>query len=264
MWTGARGEVSLEVDRKAALVLGPGFAPGLAGLGFLWELERRGIEPECAAGANTGALAAAMWALRLDLELAARVLASLPWERFAVARDFGASDPLLGALSVLTRGASFSDLDRRVIVVAKELETGATRLIEEGSVAAALRASMAVPGVFEPISMQGATLVDGGGALPGAAEAVRKRLGGRRAELIEVYVAAPGEPAAGRAGFPLHIERMARYASTTWPKAVERPQAVWIEEEPSGLLDFGEAMKWFQAGRRAAERLVGGAPGRLP
>lgn len=253
----------MEVDRKAALLLGPGFAPGLAGLGLLWELERRGIEPACVAGANTGAIAAAMWALRRDLELAARVLASLSWERFVVGRDFGASDPLLGALSVLTQNASFADLDRRLIVIAKELESGEARLIDEGAVAAALRASLAVPGLFEPLSIGGVTLVDGGGALPGAAEKVRERLGGQSAELIEVYVAAPGESTDSASGFSLHARRLARYASTTWPKAAQRPEALWIEEEPSGLLDFEEAMKWFQAGRRAAERLVRGVPAGL-
>lgn len=252
--------LDMEVKRHTALLLGPGFAPGLAGLGLLWELERRGIEVGCVAGANTGAIAGAMWALGRDLKLAARVLGSLPWERFQVARDFGASDPLLNALSLLTQKARFADLDRRLIVVARELATGSTRLIETGSVGAALRATLGVPGLFEPISLAGPVMIDGGGALPEAAALVRERVGSAFPDLIEVYVRPPAEAVASGSAFPEHARRMALYASTSWPSTSDGGEALWIEEEPAGLLDFEAAEGWFEAGRRAAERLVSGAP----
>lgn len=255
---------TVRLDGRTALVLGPGFAPGLAGLGLLWELERRGIEVGLVAGANTGAVAAALWALRRDLELAARVLASLPWERFITSGESGPSDPLLAALSLLTGRASFADLDRRLIVIARELDTGAPRLVQEGTVAAALRVSMAVPGLFEPPLFEGEALIDGGGALPAAAAELRERFAGELDDVIEVYVVPPREATPRAPGVPERALRLARYASTTWPTDRDRSGVLWIGEAPAGLLDFEAVTEWFQAGVSAAQRLLDGTKANAP
>ena len=64
------------------VVLGPGLAPGLAALGVLAALEERDVPIGRVVGYNTGALAAALWAVGSDLALAARVIAALPWHRY--------------------------------------------------------------------------------------------------------------------------------------------------------------------------------------
>ncbi len=56
----------------------------------------------------------------------------------------------------------FDDLSIPFRAVAADLETGDAVVLEDGSLAEALRASMAVPGIFSPVHRDGRTLVDGG------------------------------------------------------------------------------------------------------
>src|SRR5690606_19764427 len=70
------------------------------------------------------------------------------------------------ALCVLTRRASFGDTRAPVAIVAADEKTGSPVVIEEGSLAWAVRCSMAVPGLFQPLERDGVRLVDGGSAWP--------------------------------------------------------------------------------------------------
>jgi NTE family protein len=56
----------------------------------------------------------------------------------------------------------FSELDRRFACVATELETGREIWLREGSVARAVRASIALPGLLTPVVRDNRLLVDGG------------------------------------------------------------------------------------------------------
>jgi NTE family protein len=72
-------------------------------------------------------------------------------------------DFLLQALTVHTVGiGSFDDLPIPFRTVATDLETGAAVVLKSGDLARAIRASMAVPGVFAPSVIDNRVLVDGG------------------------------------------------------------------------------------------------------
>lgn len=145
-----------------AVFLGPGLASGLAGIGVLAELERRGVEVRWVIGANTGALAASLWAVESDLTMATRVLASLPWRHFVTRRDLGRGDQLLGAISLLTRNARIESCRRPISIMVKDMATGEDVLVEDGSIAEAVRGSMALPGLFEPMFLSQGVWMDGG------------------------------------------------------------------------------------------------------
>lgn len=234
-------------DGGMNVILGPGFAPGLAALGVLAELEERRVPIRRVVGVNTGALAAALWAVGSDLALAARVIASLPWAHYVVARDLSDADPLLSALNVLTRRATFHEARAPVAVVAADEATGAPVVIEEGSLAWAVRCSMAVPGLFQPLERDRLRLVDGGAAWPLLPEALGP---GWNVVVVHRVVDPSGEAEAG--GFaPLHVQ-LALLAARSWGKeAAPIGEALVVSSEVGGLLDFHRAEEWFEAGRRA-------------
>ncbi len=158
-----------EPSRKAklSLALGGGAARGWAHIGVLRALDEAGIEVGMIAGTSIGALVGGCYlAGKLDeLEAFAR---SITMRRLAGLLDLtiGGSG-LLGGMRLTKRmqehleGVSIEDLDRPFVAVATELHTGHEVWIGSGSLITALRASYALPGIFEPVTCNNRTLVDG-------------------------------------------------------------------------------------------------------
>lgn len=152
---------------KISLALGGGAARGWAHIGVLRALEEEGIEIGMIAGTSIGALVGGCYlAGKLDeLENFAR---SLTMRRMAAFLDFTIGGGGLFAGMRLTKrmqehleGLSIESLDRRFVAVATEIRTGHEVWIESGSLITAIRASYALPGIFEPIRCNNRTLVDG-------------------------------------------------------------------------------------------------------
>lgn len=160
------------LDRPArrpgiSLALGGGAARGWAHIGVLRALDEAGIGVDMIAGTSIGALVGGCYlAGKLDeLEEFARSLTRR--------RIFGLLDLRLGGSGLFggmkldarlqqhLQGTTFADLDRPFICVASELRTGHEIWITEGSLITAMRASYALPGVFEPVPCNGRILVDG-------------------------------------------------------------------------------------------------------
>ncbi|TIX89054.1 patatin-like phospholipase family protein [Rhizobium sp. P44RR-XXIV] len=152
---------------KIALALGGGAARGWAHIGVLRALDEAGIAVGMIAGTSIGALVGGCYlAGKLDeLEAFAR---SLTMRRIASLLDLtiGGSG-LFGGMRLTKRmqehleGLSIEDLDHPFVAVAAELNTGHEVWIANGSLITALRASYALPGIFEPVRSNGRTLVDG-------------------------------------------------------------------------------------------------------
>ena len=150
-----------------ALALGGGAARGWAHIGVLRALDEAGIEIQMIAGTSIGALVGGCYlAGKLDqLEEFARSITKR--------RLFGLIDlrlggnGLLGGLKLTQRmqehmnGLTFAELDRPFVCVAAEIRTGHEIWLSSGSLITAMRASYALPGVFEPVSCNGRVLVDG-------------------------------------------------------------------------------------------------------
>lgn len=152
---------------KIALALGGGAARGWAHIGVLRALDEAGIEVGMIAGTSIGALVGGCYlAGKIDeLEAFAR---SLTMRRIASLLDLtiGGSG-LFGGMRLTKRmqehleGLSIEDLGHPFVAVASELNTGHEVWIANGSLITALRASYALPGIFEPVRSNGRTLVDG-------------------------------------------------------------------------------------------------------
>ena len=100
-----------------------------------------------------------------ELEAFAR---SLTMRRIAGLLDFTiGGGGLFGGMRLTKRmqehlqGLAIEDLDRPFVAVASEVNTGHEVWITSGSLITALRASYALPGIFEPIRCNNRTLIDG-------------------------------------------------------------------------------------------------------
>lgn len=150
-----------------ALALGGGAARGWAHIGVLRALDEAGIEVSMIAGTSIGALVGGCYlAGKLDqLEEFARSLTRrriLGW----LDLTFGGSG-LFGGMKLNARmqehmsGMRFEDLSKPFVCVAAEIRTGHEIWLTSGSLITAMRASYALPGVFEPVTCNGRVLVDG-------------------------------------------------------------------------------------------------------
>jgi NTE family protein len=151
---------------KIGFVLGSGSARGWAHIGVLRALAEAGIKPDLIAGCSVGAFVGAAYAAgRLD-QLEAWAL-SLDWKRMLRLADFGLRGGLIkGArINEVFREqfveCDFSELSIPFAAVATDLHSGQEIWLREGSVSAAIAASIAVPGLFRPVQHEDRYLVDG-------------------------------------------------------------------------------------------------------
>ena len=150
-----------------SLALGGGCARGWAHIGVLRALDEAGIEVSMIAGTSIGALVGGCYlAGKLDeLEEFAR---SLTKRRIFGLLDFNfGGNGLFGGMKLDARlrehlnGTRFEDLPKPFVCVASEIRTGHEIWLSSGSLITAMRASYALPGVFEPVAANGRVLVDG-------------------------------------------------------------------------------------------------------
>ncbi len=153
-------------DLKVGLALGGGLARGLAHIGVLKVLEEAGIGLSHIAGTSMGALIGALYACGLGIKMISRLaerISRRTWMDFTFPRrGLIAGDRLEEMLQLLTARRSFSDLKLPLAVVAVDLISGEKVVLREGSVARAVRASCAIPGIFSPVKVGPQVLVDGG------------------------------------------------------------------------------------------------------
>jgi NTE family protein len=150
-----------------ALALGGGCARGWSHIGVLRALDEAGIEVSMIAGTSIGALVGGCYlAGKLDaLEEFAR---SLTRRRIFGLLDLNLrGNGLFGGMKLDARlrehlaGIRIEDLPKPFVAVAAEIRTGHEIWLSSGSLVSAMRASYALPGVFEPVNCNGRMLVDG-------------------------------------------------------------------------------------------------------
>lgn len=183
---------------RVAVVLSGGGAKGIAHIGVLQVLESEGISAEIVTGTSMGALVGGLYAIgyspseldtlvrRLDWPTyfndagdyhfigidrrlgGDRTLINVPMKRWRPSLPSGAitGQRISRLLSSLTWPAQttrdFKTLPRAFAAVATDIETGQAVVLDSGSLALALRASMSLPSIFEPVLLNGRLLVDGG------------------------------------------------------------------------------------------------------
>jgi NTE family protein len=155
---------------KIGLALGGGAARGFAHIGVIKALESQGIVPDIVVGTSAGSLVGALYAAGYD-GFALQKLA-LSMEEAAIS-DW--SVPFFSKSSGVLKGEAIQLYVNRTInnvpleklkiqfgAVATDLNSGSAILFQRGNTGLAVRASSAVPSVFQPVEIGGHVYVDGG------------------------------------------------------------------------------------------------------
>jgi len=153
---------------KVALVLGGGAARGFAHVGVIRILEREKIPIDMIVGTSVGAFVGAIYASERDSF-------QLEWIAYQVTQEdifdfsliYSKMGPVQGEkleefVKTKLKFKNLEDLKLPFYPVATDLLTGETVTLEKGSIARAVRASSAIPGIFVPVQFANRTLVDGG------------------------------------------------------------------------------------------------------
>ncbi|MBK9797903.1 MAG: patatin-like phospholipase family protein [Holophagaceae bacterium] len=155
---------------RIALVLGGGAARGFAHVGVIRVLEQEKIPIDMVVGTSVGSLIGAIYASDLSSF-------ELEWTAFQLEKDdlfdfgvvnavvgmgFAKGDKLEAWVKSHIKTANIENLKLPFTAVAADLNWGYKVALDKGSVARAIRASAAIPGVFQPVKHQGKILVDGG------------------------------------------------------------------------------------------------------
>jgi NTE family protein len=152
-------------EPRLGIALGSGSARGWAHIGVLAALEEAGIVPRVVAGTSIGALVGAAYASdRLD-RLREWVLEIDWWDivRYMDLRRGGVEgERLMRAFGERVDDVSIETLAKPFGAVATDLQTGREVWFQEGSLLEAVRASIALPGLFCPVKFRESWLVDGG------------------------------------------------------------------------------------------------------
>lgn len=149
------------------LVLGSGAARGFAHIGVIQALRERGIVPDIVVGTSIGALVGGCYANNQLDEFEA-------WARsLTVRRILGYLDVRIGGSGLIGGGrlarrlaeavgnTTIEELPVRFAAIATEVGTGHEIWLTHGSLALAMRASYALPGIFPPVRLGGRWLMDG-------------------------------------------------------------------------------------------------------
>jgi len=185
---------------RIGLVLGGGGAKGAAHIGVLGVLDELRIPVDCVIGTSMGALVGGAFASGLNAVELEKAVRSISWQEaiafkgarqrapmrrklagvtFSNSLEFGIRDGKLAAPSgfistqnieqtiqqLVSRSRGSRDFDTLPIqyrAVATDMQRGEMVVLSSGNLAQAMRASMAVPGLFAPVTVDGRVLGDGG------------------------------------------------------------------------------------------------------
>ena len=208
---------------RVGLVLSGGGARGIAHIGVLKVLEELRVPVDCLAGTSMGSIIGALYVSGHPPSEMATIIETIDWDRafrdtpdrqdipyrrkqdddlalFPLEigvgkRGFSTKAGLIEGSrvdfifrSLTERIASITEFDDFPIpyrAVAADLANGHAVILDRGDLARAMRASMAIPGVFTPVDIDGRRLVDGGIAdnLP---VQVARRMGAGRIIAVDV------------------------------------------------------------------------------
>ncbi len=151
---------------KIALVLGGGAARGYAHVGVIKALESNGIRPDIVVGTSAGSVVGALYAAgysgfelqRLAIGMDDAMVSdwSLP------DRGFIKGEALQNYVNAVLSNRPIEKLAKTLAVVATDLQTGEAIVFRTGNAGMAVRASSSVPGIFQPVRINGHDYVDGG------------------------------------------------------------------------------------------------------
>lgn len=148
------------------LALGGGAAWGIAHVGVLRALEENNIQINCICGTSIGSLIGGLYSAGLSVDRLFSLVTHTQWRQLShlslPLSGFLSNEPMEDFIKDLIGDRSFNDLQIPFAALATDLMSGEEVILDKGPISTAIRASSAIPGIFQPVQHMGRTLVDGG------------------------------------------------------------------------------------------------------
>jgi NTE family protein len=241
---------------RIGLALGGGAARGFAHIGVIQVLEEAGIRPDLVVGTSAGSLVAALYASgKTGAEMAALAQsmdegAITDWS--FPARGLIRGEALARYVREQTGNRNIEQMKLPLGIVATDLDSGAGILFQRGDTGSAVRASSAVPAVFQPVRIGTREYVDGGLVSPVPVRFARQM----GAELVlAIDISSPPDGNSTSDMMKLLLQTFAIMGRSI--KDFElRDADVVMHPRLNGVssADFSARSKAIQAGREAATR----------
>ncbi|HEY9064088.1 MAG TPA: patatin-like phospholipase family protein [Burkholderiaceae bacterium] len=151
---------------RIGLALGGGAARGFAHIGVIQVLEESGIKPDLVVGTSAGSLVATLYAAGRNGAALVKLADSMDESAFTdwsfPGRGLIRGEALARYVREQTGNRTIEKLPLPLGIVATDLDSGAPILFQRGDPGVAVRASSAVPAVFQPVRIGSREYVDGG------------------------------------------------------------------------------------------------------
>ena len=177
---------------KLGIALGGGGAKGFAHIGVLQVLKENGIDCEIISGTSVGALVGAVYASNALGEFTEEALSIKPTDiplllspSFSIKGLFSVKNAL-EKLNCFVSEERIEDFSKKYAAVAVDILSGSLKTFTSGSVADAMRASMAIPLIFTPMIIEQSVFVDGGIIEPVPVLAART-LGAQKVIAVDLF-----------------------------------------------------------------------------
>ncbi len=239
---------------RIGLALGGGAARGFAHIGVLQVLEEQGIKPDLVVGTSAGSLVATLYAAgKTPAELQSMAMTldeSSITDWVFPGRSLLKGEALARFIRTQTAGRQIEGMRLPLGIVAADLESGAPILFRRGDPGTAVRASSAVPAVFEPVRINGREYIDGGAVSPIPVRFARQ-MGADVVIAVDISAIPQGQPTKRAVDILLQTFNIMGHAISQHELAeadvVMRPKLEGI-----GSADFSSRRLSILAGREAA------------
>ena len=239
---------------RIGLALGGGAARGFAHIGVIQVLEENALRPDLVVGTSAGSLVAALYASGksgVDLALLADSMDESAFTDWSFpGRGLIRGEALARYVREHTGGRSIEAMPMPLGIVAADLDSGQPILFQRGDPGVAVRASSAVPAVFQPVRIGLREYVDGGLVSPVPVRFARQ-MGAELVIAVDIS-AAPEGSATGDA------MRMLLQTFSIMGRSINRFELrdadVVLRPRLAGVsgTDFSARKRSIQAGREAA------------
>jgi len=243
---------------RIGLALGGGAARGFAHIGVIQVLEEAGIRPDLVVGTSAGSLVAALYASgKSGPEMAALALgmdegAITDWS--FPTRGLIRGEALARYVRQHTGGRPIEQMKLPLGIVATDLDSGVGILFQRGDTGSAVRASSAVPAVFQPVRIGSREYVDGGLVSP-VPVGYARQMGAELVIAVDISVPPDGNATGDVMKMLLQtfaiMGRSIKQLELRDADIVLRPLMAGVSSA-----DFGARASAIRAGREAATRML--------
>jgi len=242
---------------RIGLALGGGAARGFAHVGVIQVLEEAGIRPSLVSGTSAGSLVAALYAsgkTGAQLQTIAETMEEATiadWTLQVFTRGALRGEALAKYVNLQVGQKPIESLPMPLGIVATDLNSGNDIVFQRGDTGTAVRASSAVPAIFQPVKIGNHEYVDGGLVSPVPVRAARKM----GAELvIAVDISSPPESASAAGTIDILLQTFTIMGKSINSLELQSADLV-VRPQLQGIssADFGARKRSIEAGRQAMQ-----------